>query len=36
MNQIALTIRKLDERRMQRGSRFVELAVIGRNERFLR
>jgi hypothetical protein len=28
--------RKLDEQRMHSGSRFVELAVIGKDERFLR
>jgi hypothetical protein len=36
MNRIALRRRTLDERRMDSGSRFVELTVIGMDERFLR
>jgi len=36
MERIALRRRKLDEQRVDSGSSFVELTVIGKNERFLR
>jgi hypothetical protein len=36
MNRIALRRRRLDELRMDSGSGFVELTVIGKNERYLR
>jgi hypothetical protein len=31
-----LPFRQLDEQRMDSGSRFAELTVIGKNERYLR
>jgi hypothetical protein len=31
-----LLFRQLDEQRMDSGSRFAELTVIGKNERYLR
>jgi hypothetical protein len=36
MNRIALRRRTLDEQRRDDGSSFVDLIVIGKDERFLR